>query len=165
MSDPNPAHQKCLDPVLFLIGSGSDLKQRIYAYIIHKYFFFIANKGRIRNRFFFWAGSGGKISGSLTLLCRMVVPLATLYTPLKERPDLPPIQYDPVTCARQTCKAILNPMCQVQSLSMVLYRAEDSVFWPILDPKLCTSNESVFINILDNFKRILFCFFLLVFRI
>ena len=32
---------------------------------------------------------------------------------LKERPDLPPIQYDPVTCARQTCKAVLNPMCQV----------------------------------------------------
>jgi protein transport protein SEC23 len=44
---------------------------------------------------------------------RMVVPLATLYTPLKERPDLPPIQYDPVTCARQNCKAVLNPMCQV----------------------------------------------------
>lgn len=44
---------------------------------------------------------------------RMVVPLATLYTPLKERPDLPPITYDPVTCARQTCKAVLNPMCQV----------------------------------------------------
>jgi protein transport protein SEC23 len=43
----------------------------------------------------------------------MVVPLATLYTPLKERSDLPPIQYDPVTCARQTCKAVLNPMCQV----------------------------------------------------
>ena len=43
----------------------------------------------------------------------MVVPLASLYTPLKERPDLPPIQYDPVTCARQTCKAVLNPMCQV----------------------------------------------------
>ena len=44
---------------------------------------------------------------------RMVVPLAALYTPLKERTDLPPIQYDPVMCARQTCKAILNPMCQV----------------------------------------------------
>jgi len=44
---------------------------------------------------------------------RMVVPLSALYTPLKERPDLPPIQYDPVTCARATCKAILNPMCQV----------------------------------------------------
>jgi len=44
---------------------------------------------------------------------RMVVPLASLYTPLKERPDLPPIQYDPVTCSRQNCKAVLNPMCQV----------------------------------------------------
>jgi len=44
---------------------------------------------------------------------RMVVPVAALFTPLKERPDLPPIQYDPVTCARQNCKAVLNPMCQV----------------------------------------------------
>lgn len=40
---------------------------------------------------------------------RMVVPLTGLYTPLKERPDLPPIQYDPVLCARSTCRAILNP--------------------------------------------------------
>ena len=44
---------------------------------------------------------------------RMVVPLGVLYTPLKERPDLPPIQYDPVLCARSNCRAILNPMCQV----------------------------------------------------
>eukprot|EP00096_Caligus_rogercresseyi_P013589 TRINITY_DN621_c0_g1_i2.p1 TRINITY_DN621_c0_g1~~TRINITY_DN621_c0_g1_i2.p1 ORF type:complete len:791 (-),score=227.84 TRINITY_DN621_c0_g1_i2:224-2596(-) len=44
---------------------------------------------------------------------RMVVPLGAFYTPLKERPDLPPIQYDPVLCARSSCKAILNPMCQV----------------------------------------------------
>ncbi|PIK42224.1 hypothetical protein BSL78_20936 [Apostichopus japonicus] len=44
---------------------------------------------------------------------RMVVPLTGLYTPLKERPDLPPIQYDPVLCARSTCRAILNPFCQV----------------------------------------------------
>ncbi|KAJ8045054.1 Protein transport protein Sec23A [Holothuria leucospilota] len=44
---------------------------------------------------------------------RMVVPLAGLYTPLKERPDLPPIQYDPVLCTRSTCRAILNPFCQV----------------------------------------------------
>ena len=40
---------------------------------------------------------------------RMVVPLAALYTPLKERPDLPPIQYDPVMCTRATCRAVLNP--------------------------------------------------------
>ncbi|CAD7093485.1 unnamed protein product [Hermetia illucens] len=44
---------------------------------------------------------------------RLVVPLACLYQPLKERPDLPPVQYDPVLCTRSTCRAILNPMCQV----------------------------------------------------
>lgn len=41
---------------------------------------------------------------------RMVVPLACLLTPLKERPDLPPVQYEPVLCSRTTCKAILNPL-------------------------------------------------------
>ncbi|GBP17835.1 Protein transport protein Sec23A [Eumeta japonica] len=44
---------------------------------------------------------------------RLVVPLACLYQPLKERPDLPPIQYEPVLCTRNTCRAILNPLCQV----------------------------------------------------
>ncbi|XP_040158778.1 protein transport protein Sec23A isoform X1 [Anopheles arabiensis] len=44
---------------------------------------------------------------------RLVVPLGCLYQPLKERPDLPPILYDPVVCTRQTCRAILNPLCQV----------------------------------------------------
>ncbi|XP_064456633.1 protein transport protein Sec23B-like [Ornithodoros turicata] len=44
---------------------------------------------------------------------RLVIPLGCLLTPLKERPDLPPIQYDPVLCTRQTCRAILNPLCQV----------------------------------------------------
>lgn len=44
---------------------------------------------------------------------RMVVPLGCLYTPIKERQDLPPIQYDPVLCTRPTCRAILNPYCQV----------------------------------------------------
>lgn len=40
---------------------------------------------------------------------RMVVPLGAIFTPLKERPDLPPIQYDPVLCTRPSCRAILNP--------------------------------------------------------
>lgn len=40
---------------------------------------------------------------------RMVIPLASLYTPLKERVDLPPLQYDPVLCTKQQCRAILNP--------------------------------------------------------
>ncbi|KAI8424864.1 hypothetical protein MSG28_006786 [Choristoneura fumiferana] len=44
---------------------------------------------------------------------RLVVPLACLYQPLKERPDLPPIQYEPVLCTRNTCRAVMNPMCQV----------------------------------------------------
>uniref|UniRef100_A0A8C5A620 Protein transport protein SEC23 n=1 Tax=Gadus morhua TaxID=8049 RepID=A0A8C5A620_GADMO len=44
---------------------------------------------------------------------RMVVPLAALLTPLRERPDLPPIQYEPVLCSRATCRAVLNPLCQV----------------------------------------------------
>lgn len=44
---------------------------------------------------------------------RLVVPLGCLYQPIKERNDLPPIQYEPVLCTRTTCRAILNPMCQV----------------------------------------------------
>jgi len=44
---------------------------------------------------------------------RMVVPLGALFTPLKERPELPPIHYEPVICSRHSCRAVLNPMCQV----------------------------------------------------
>ena len=66
---------------------------------------------------------------------RLVVPLGCLYTPLKEKPgkqlfsfiliigllhfefisivELPPLMYDPVLCTRGNCKAILNPLCQV----------------------------------------------------
>ncbi|XP_052057869.1 protein transport protein Sec23A-like isoform X1 [Mytilus californianus] len=44
---------------------------------------------------------------------RMVIPLGCLLTPIKERADLPPIQYDPVLCTRPACRAILNPYCQV----------------------------------------------------
>uniref|UniRef100_A0AAQ5Z6E1 Protein transport protein SEC23 n=1 Tax=Amphiprion ocellaris TaxID=80972 RepID=A0AAQ5Z6E1_AMPOC len=44
---------------------------------------------------------------------RMVVPVAALFTPLRERTDLPPIQYEPVLCSRATCRAVLNPLCQV----------------------------------------------------
>uniref|UniRef100_A0AAR2L458 Protein transport protein SEC23 n=1 Tax=Pygocentrus nattereri TaxID=42514 RepID=A0AAR2L458_PYGNA len=44
---------------------------------------------------------------------RLVVPVSCLFTPLKERPDLPPVQYEPVLCSRASCKAVLNPLCQV----------------------------------------------------
>lgn len=43
---------------------------------------------------------------------RTVVPIAALYTPLKEREDLPPVIYEPVTC-KGTCRAILNPYWSV----------------------------------------------------
>jgi len=39
---------------------------------------------------------------------RLVVPIGALYTPLKEKPDTPLLQYEPVTC-RQSCRALLNP--------------------------------------------------------
>eukprot|EP00053_Salpingoeca_punica_P011142 m.99720 g.99720 ORF g.99720 m.99720 type:complete len:768 (+) comp15597_c0_seq1:109-2412(+) len=44
---------------------------------------------------------------------RMVVPVSCLFTPLKERPELPPICYEPIECSRAACRAILNPFCLV----------------------------------------------------
>ncbi|KAG1840466.1 hypothetical protein DFJ58DRAFT_810385 [Suillus subalutaceus] len=43
---------------------------------------------------------------------RTVVPISALYTPLKQREDLPPVLYEPVTC-KPPCRAILNPYCQI----------------------------------------------------
>jgi protein transport protein SEC23 len=39
---------------------------------------------------------------------KLVVPVSCMYTPLKERPDLPPITCEPVAC-KAPCGAILNP--------------------------------------------------------
>lgn len=39
---------------------------------------------------------------------RLVVPIGALYTPLKEKPDTPLLQFEPVTC-KQPCRAVLNP--------------------------------------------------------
>jgi len=48
---------------------------------------------------------------------KLVVPVATFFTPLKERPadqpQQPPLEYDPVLCQKSTCKAVLNPLCMV----------------------------------------------------
>ncbi|KAF4591521.1 protein transporter SEC23 [Ophiocordyceps camponoti-floridani] len=43
---------------------------------------------------------------------RLVVPIGALYTPLKEKPDSPLLQFEPVTC-KQPCRSVLNPFCQV----------------------------------------------------
>ncbi|PBP22749.1 vWA-like protein [Diplocarpon rosae] len=43
---------------------------------------------------------------------RLVVPIGALYTPLKEKPDTPLLQFEPVIC-KQPCRSVLNPYCQV----------------------------------------------------
>ena len=43
---------------------------------------------------------------------RLVVPIGALYTPLKEKPDTPLLQYEPVTC-KAPCRAVLNPFAYV----------------------------------------------------
>jgi protein transport protein SEC23 len=58
-------------------------------------------------------------SGGKNELSKMVVPLAIMYTPLKERseesgttagrlPKLEPVPYEPVMC-KAPCRAVLNP--------------------------------------------------------
>ncbi|XP_015791364.1 protein transport protein Sec23A [Tetranychus urticae] len=52
---------------------------------------------------------------------KIVLPLGCLFTPLKEsstRP-IPPITYEPVLCTRQNCRAILNPLCQVDNRARI----------------------------------------------
>lgn len=39
---------------------------------------------------------------------RLVVPIGALYTPLKEKPDTPLLQFEPITC-KQPCRSVLNP--------------------------------------------------------
>jgi protein transport protein SEC23 len=41
---------------------------------------------------------------------KLVIPVACLYTPLKEFEDKPALGYEPVVCK---CRAILNPYCQI----------------------------------------------------
>ena len=47
------------------------------------------------------------------LMLLQAVPVSCLYTPLKERRDLPLLMHEPVECSQPTCRAILNPFCQV----------------------------------------------------
>jgi len=48
---------------------------------------------------------------------KLVVPVASFFTPLKERPEgqpaQPPLEYDPVLCQKSTCKSVLNPFSAV----------------------------------------------------
>lgn len=42
-----------------------------------------------------------------------MVPIGALYTPLKERPEGPLLQYEPVAC-KLPCRAVLNPYAYVK---------------------------------------------------
>lgn len=55
------------------------------------------------------------LSDALQEASRLVVPIGVLYTPLKEKPDTPILQYEPVTC-KQPCRAVLNPFASVPSI-------------------------------------------------
>jgi protein transport protein SEC23 len=50
--------------------------------------------------------------------CRSVVPIACVYTPLKQVEGMPPaMEYDPVRCKQAKCGAVLNPYCHVDYAS------------------------------------------------
>ncbi|KAI9668671.1 MAG: GTPase-activating protein S23 [Trizodia sp. TS-e1964] len=49
---------------------------------------------------------------------RLVVPIGALYTPLKEKPDISLLQYEPVTC-KAPCRAVLNPFSQVDARARI----------------------------------------------
>lgn len=49
---------------------------------------------------------------------RSVVPIACVYTPLKQIEGMPPaMEYEPVKCKQAKCGAVLNPYCQVDYVS------------------------------------------------
>lgn len=60
---------------------------------------------------------------------RLVVPIAAVYTPLKEKPDTPLLQYEPVTC-KQPCRAVLNPYAYVYRRPPFI---QDAVAPPLTD--------------------------------
>lgn len=49
---------------------------------------------------------------------RAVVPIACVYTPLKQIDGMPPaMEYEPVKCKQPKCNAVLNPYCHVDFVS------------------------------------------------
>lgn len=70
-----------------------------------------------------------------------VVPVGCTYTPLKDRPDLPPICYDPVLCSRNSCRAVLNP------------------FWYVVTKKYTRNTDSRSVYFSDVSLRQFVCFF------
>ncbi|KKA28589.1 hypothetical protein TD95_004730 [Thielaviopsis punctulata] len=49
---------------------------------------------------------------------RLVVPIGAVYTPLKEKPETPILQFEPMTC-KQPCRAVLNPFCVIDTRARI----------------------------------------------
>lgn len=50
---------------------------------------------------------------------RVVVPLAAMYSPLKQIDQMPSVDYEPVRCCSANCTAVLNPYCQVDYMNKI----------------------------------------------
>ena len=75
---------------------------------------------------------------------RIVVPVGSMYTPLKKIDSMPPaLQYDPIRCS--SCAAVLNPYWCVFTLVLVLLSCVGNGF--IVQPN----------RILGHWSRPLFC--------
>jgi len=49
----------------------------------------------------------------------MAVPVACMYTPLKQIPGLARVNYPPIFCKSQACEAVLNPYCRVDFMNKI----------------------------------------------
>lgn len=61
------------------------------------------------------------------VLTYITVPIGALYTPLKEKPESPLLQYEPVTC-KPPCRAVLNPFWYVQYVQKTPLGSTDFLF-------------------------------------
>lgn len=55
-----------------------------------------------------------------------MAPIGALYTPLKEKPDTPLLQFEPVTC-KQPCRSVLNPFWYDHTPQNVMGISTDTV--------------------------------------
>ena len=85
---------------------------------------------------------------------RLVVPIGAIYTPLKEKPDSPLLQYEPVTC-KMPCRAVLNPFAYVKLYQRQSNSATAKVIQAFGDVHSVCS-ESLYLHITKTLLKMLF---------
>eukprot|EP00455_Lapot_gusevi_P039582 TRINITY_DN443_c0_g3_i1.p1 TRINITY_DN443_c0_g3~~TRINITY_DN443_c0_g3_i1.p1 ORF type:complete len:751 (+),score=216.56 TRINITY_DN443_c0_g3_i1:95-2347(+) len=75
---------------------------------------FLASEERDAIRFSWNAWPSTRIEAG-----RMVVPLSTMYTPIKYIENLAQVPYEPIFCKGQACSCVLNPYCQVDYMNKI----------------------------------------------